>query len=153
MSWPRSNPIPPSKSRNFNTTSRSKTQVPAIPRRSPSTSRKERINEKLAEQFCKELRQHAAIPGFPPWSCPGQVSIEKKFATDVRDQVRKQLISESYQQAVTKQDVKVLGEPEFIDPEGIKLPDAGGNELLLHLHRKSNRNSTIPDLSRISRSR
>jgi trigger factor len=105
----------------------------------------ERINEKLAEQF-KELRQHAAIPGFRPGHVPAKL-IEKKFATDVRDQVRKQLISESYEQAVTKQDIKVLGEPEFIDPEGIKLPDAGGMSYSFTIEIQPE--FTIPDLANL----
>jgi len=84
----------------------------------------DRINEKLGEQY-KELRQHAQIPGFRAGHVPAKL-IEKKFANDVREQVRRQLISESYEQAVTKNELQVLGEPEFVDPDTIKLPDAGG---------------------------
>src|SRR5881394_843354 len=61
---------------------------------------KERIAEKLAEQF-KELRQQAAIPGFRVGHAP-QKLIEKRFNSDVRDQVKRALVSESYQQAVEK---------------------------------------------------
>ena len=53
----------------------------------------DRIKEKLAEQF-KELRGQAAIPGFRPGHAP-QKLIEKRFATDVKDQVRRTLVSES----------------------------------------------------------
>src|SRR5262245_45939877 len=69
---------------------------------------KERIDQKLQEQF-KELRQQAAIPGFRPGHAP-QKLIEKRFSTDVREQVRRALISESYEQAVEKNSLQVIGE-------------------------------------------
>ena len=71
----------------------------------------ERINEKLAEQF-KELRQHAAIPGFRPGHVPAKL-IRKSLTRMCAIRCAKQLISESYEQAVTSKDIKVLGEPEF----------------------------------------
>ena len=85
---------------------------------------KERIDEKLAEQF-KELRQQAAIPGFRPGHAP-QKLIEKRFSGDVKEQVRRALISESYQQAVEKNELQVIGEPEFDNPESIQLDEGKG---------------------------
>src|SRR5215831_6900179 len=61
---------------------------------------KDRVDQVLADQF-KELRQSAAIPGFRPGHAP-QKLIEKRFSGDVKEQVRRTLISESYQQAVEK---------------------------------------------------
>src|SRR5438270_9593633 len=83
----------------------------------------DRIQTKLEEQF-KELRQQAAIPGFRPGHAP-QKLIEKRFASDVKEQVRRSLISESYQQAVDKNKLQVLGEPQFDNPDLIQLPEAG----------------------------
>jgi trigger factor len=83
----------------------------------------ERIATKMTEQF-KELRQQAAIPGFRPGHAP-QKLIEKRFATDVKEQVRRSLISESYEQALEKNSLQVLGEPTFDNPEGIQLPETG----------------------------
>jgi trigger factor len=84
---------------------------------------RDRIEAKMAEQF-KELRQQAAIPGFRPGHAP-QKLIEKRFAPDVKEQVRRSLISESYEQAVQKNNLQVIGEPEFDNPEGIQLPEEG----------------------------
>lgn len=84
---------------------------------------RERIDAKLQEQF-KELRQQAAIPGFRVGHAP-QKLIEKRFATDVKDQVRRALISESYEQAVEKNQLQVIGEPQFDNPDAIQLPDSG----------------------------
>ncbi|HEX8521238.1 MAG TPA: trigger factor [Tepidisphaeraceae bacterium] len=83
----------------------------------------ERIQSKLEEQF-KELRQQAAIPGFRPGHAP-QKLIEKRFSADVKEQVRRSLISESYEQAVEKNNLQVIGEPTFANPEGMQLPEAG----------------------------
>src|SRR3989440_6503572 len=85
---------------------------------------KERIDEKLAEQY-KELRQQAAIPGFRPGHAP-QKLIEKRFAGDIKETVRRTLISESYEQAVEKNSLQVIGEPQFDNPEAIKLQEDKG---------------------------
>lgn len=83
----------------------------------------DRIASKLDESF-SELRKEAALPGFRPGHAPRKL-IEKRFNEDVRDQVRRSLISESYQQALEKNSLQVIGEPEFDDPESIKLPAEG----------------------------
>jgi trigger factor len=80
---------------------------------------KEKVAEVIAKQF-KELRQDALIPGFRKGHAP-QKLIEKKFATDVKEQVRRTLISDSYEQAVEKNSLKVIGEPEFDNPDKIEL--------------------------------
>jgi trigger factor len=82
---------------------------------------KARIQDKLEEQF-KELRQQAAIPGFRIGHAPRKL-VEKRFANEVRDQVRRELVSESYQQAVEKNKLEVIGEPVFDDPDAIQLKD------------------------------
>lgn len=83
----------------------------------------ERIAAKLKEQF-KEVRQQAAIPGFRPGHAP-QKLVEKRFNTDVREQVRRELIQESYKQALEKNELQVIGEPEFDNPDDIALPAEG----------------------------
>ncbi|MGD0464492.1 MAG: trigger factor [Tepidisphaeraceae bacterium] len=83
----------------------------------------ELIATKLEEQF-KQLRREAALPGFRPGRAP-QKLIEKRFHNDVRDQVRRTVISESYEQAVSKHSLNVIGEPQFDKPDDIKLPETG----------------------------
>jgi trigger factor len=83
----------------------------------------ERIASKLEESF-KELRQQAAIPGFRVGHAPAKL-IEKRFAQDVKDQVRRQLISESYEQAVEKNNLQVIGEPVFDQEQKLDLPESG----------------------------
>jgi trigger factor len=81
------------------------------------------IASKLEEQF-KNLRREAALPGFRPGHAPRKL-IEKRFHNDVRDQVKRTLISESYQQAIQKNSLNVIGEPHFDDAEKIELPETG----------------------------
>jgi trigger factor len=84
---------------------------------------RQRIDTEMEKQF-KEIRQQAAIPGFRPGHAP-QKLIQKRFSSDVKEQVRRSLISESYEQAVEKNKLQVIGEPEFDDPDAIKLPEEG----------------------------
>ncbi|HWE95625.1 MAG TPA: trigger factor [Tepidisphaeraceae bacterium] len=83
----------------------------------------DRIAAKLDEQY-KELRQQAAIPGFRVGHAPRKL-IEKRFADDVKEQVAGTLVRESYQQAVGKNNLQVIGEPEFDNADIIKLPTDG----------------------------
>ena len=83
----------------------------------------DRIKQKLAEQF-KELRSQAAIPGFRPGHAP-QKLIEKRFSGDVKEQVRRSLVSESYEQAIERNKLQPIGEPDFDNAAGIQLPETG----------------------------
>ena len=83
----------------------------------------DRIQQKLVEQF-KELRTQAAIPGFRPGHAP-QKLLEKRFSADVKEQVRRTLVSESYEQAMEKNALQPIGEPEFENAEKLDLPESG----------------------------
>ena len=83
----------------------------------------ERIQQKMAEQF-KELRSQAAIPGFRIGHAP-QKLLEKRFSHDVKEQVRRSLVSESYEQAMEKNALQPIGEPEFDNAEKLDLPESG----------------------------
>jgi trigger factor len=81
----------------------------------------DRIVSELDKQY-KDLRKEAALPGFRIGHAP-QKLIEKRFSADVKEQVRRALISESYGQAVEKNNLQVIGEPDFENPDAIKLPE------------------------------
>ena len=83
----------------------------------------DRIKSKLAEQF-DELADVAHVPGFRAGKAP-RALLEKKFAGDLRKQVRDTLIRESYQQALEKNALKVIGEPDFGENEKLELPATG----------------------------
>jgi trigger factor len=83
----------------------------------------EKIQEELTKQM-KDLRREANIPGFRVGHAPAKL-IEKKFGNEIKEQVRRALISESYQQAVEKNKLQVLGDPEFDASANIGLPAEG----------------------------
>ena len=106
---------------------------------------RERITAKLEEQF-NELRQQAAIPGFRVGHAPKKL-IEKRFSQDIKDQVRRQLISESYEQAVEKNNLQVIGEPVFDNPEAIQLPEGdSGSGMSYSFEVEVQPEINIPDL-------
>ena len=106
---------------------------------------RERISNELDKQF-KELRQQAAIPGFRPGHAP-QKLIEKRFSSDVKEQVRRSLISESYKQAVEDNKLEVIGEPEFENPDAIQLPDEGALSYSFTVEVQPQ--FTLPDLTNL----
>jgi trigger factor len=82
--------------------------------------------ETLKKQQFQAVRREAHIPGFRPGHAPVSL-LAKKFEKEIQDQVRQQIISESYQQAVQKNELKVVGEPEFAEGTNLdKLPTEGG---------------------------
>ncbi len=83
----------------------------------------ERIKDKLSEQF-KEIRRGAQLPGFRVGHAPAKL-IEKKFGGEIKEQVRRDLIRESYEQAVENNKLAVLGEPTFDAGSNITLPESG----------------------------
>jgi trigger factor len=106
---------------------------------------RKRIDDKLSEQFV-ELRKQANIPGFRAGHAP-QKLVEKRFASDVKEQVRRQLIGESYRQALAKHSLTVVGEPEFEQVEKIELPDQG--DLLYSFSVEVQPEITLPKLEGI----
>jgi trigger factor len=106
---------------------------------------RDRIEAKLQEQF-KELRQQAHLPGFRVGRAP-QKLIEKRFDKDVKDQVRQTLIRESYEQAVEKNNLQVIGEPQFDNPEAIQLPEEGS--LTYSFEVEVQPDITLPDLKNL----
>lgn len=71
----------------------------------------ETLDERRGEQF-DELRRDAVIPGFRKGRAPQRL-VEKRFATDVGEQLITQMLSSGYLAAVEKEDLKPLGDPLF----------------------------------------
>jgi trigger factor len=102
----------------------------------------DRIQQKLAEQY-KELRSQAAVPGFRVGHAP-QKLIEKRFATDVKEQVRRSLVSESYEQAMEKNKLQPIGEPEIDNADKLELPENGSLSYTFQVEIQPQ--ITVPDL-------
>jgi trigger factor len=61
---------------------------------------------------------HVNLPGFRPGKVPRDV-IEKRFGTEIRKQVTANLLERAIQTAVEKENLKIVGDPEFDEPEKI----------------------------------
>ncbi|MGB2986668.1 MAG: trigger factor [Phycisphaerae bacterium] len=71
----------------------------------------EALDERRGEQFA-ELKRDADIPGFRKGHAPLTL-VEKRFATDVGETLKSQLIGSGYLAAVEKEELKPLGDPLF----------------------------------------
>jgi trigger factor len=106
----------------------------------------ERIKSKLAKQL-QDLRREANISGFRVGRAPAKL-IERRFGNDIKEQVRRDLISESYGQAVEKNNLQVLGDPEFKEAEKITLPESGPLNYTFEVEVQPE--MTLPELSGIA---
>lgn len=59
----------------------------------------------------KEFMKHANLPGFRPGKAPKEMVL-KKYEKEIQDEVKRKLMSESYQKAVKEQKLDVLGYPD-----------------------------------------
>ncbi|MEK6675777.1 MAG: trigger factor [Planctomycetota bacterium] len=69
------------------------------------------VNERRNDQF-QELRKEALIPGFRRGHAPIRL-VERRFATDVGEDIKTKLIGSGYLAAVEKEGLEPLGDPLF----------------------------------------
>jgi trigger factor len=70
---------------------------------------REKIDENLSTQF-GDLSRDASVPGFRKGRAPKRL-IEKRFGSEVSDQVVSQFLGSGYMAAIDKEDLKVIGDP------------------------------------------
>jgi trigger factor len=80
------------------------------------------VHDKLDEKY-KELRKDALIPGFRKGRAPIRL-LEKRFGTDIIQQVKLQLMAEASDEAMKDNQIDALRDPD-IDHEKIDLPEEG----------------------------
>jgi trigger factor len=76
------------------------------------------------ENVFGDLSDEAVVPGFRKGRAPRRL-LEKRFAEHVRDDVKNQLLSESYTKAIEDNDLDPLSDPQVDDAENLKLPETG----------------------------
>jgi trigger factor len=79
--------------------------------------------DKALDAKYSELVVDANVPGFRPGKAPRKI-IERRFAKDVGDQVKAELMLQSLEQLGEEQDVAPLSAPD-IDPARIQIPEQG----------------------------
>ena len=64
------------------------------------------------ETVTKDFQREAALPGFRPGKAPRDMVI-KRYEQDITDQVKRKLISETYQKGVKDKKLEVIGYPDI----------------------------------------
>ena len=68
--------------------------------------------DKTFEDVTRGFMREASFPGFRPGKAPREM-VERKYGSEIRDEVKRKLISDSYKQAIDEQKVDVLGYPDI----------------------------------------
>jgi trigger factor len=71
----------------------------------------ERVAGARAE-ILQEFRKVANIPGFRPGKAP-EPMVEKRYAHEIDEELRKRIIPDTYRQALTEQKLRVVGYPQI----------------------------------------
>ena len=71
----------------------------------------EEVKKKFEENY-ENLRKNLELPGFRRGRVPRRL-IEKRFGDDVAKDVRQALVEQSYEEAVKKNELRVVGQPDF----------------------------------------
>ena len=82
-----------------------------------------RITDKIEDTY-STLRNDAVLPGFRKGRAPRRL-LEKRFAESIQGDVKGQLLSESYSQAIEDEGLDVIGEPDVKDIEELEVPESG----------------------------
>ena len=84
-----------------------------------TTMRVEVPSEKVSEVWNKtvlEYLQHARVPGYRPGKAPRAV-VERKFGKDIKEQVQKEVLTETCRNAITENKLRVLTLSDVQDVE------------------------------------
>ena len=81
------------------------------------------VDDRLELQM-GNLANEAAIPGFRKGRVPRAI-IEKRFGENVRNETRGQLVSDAFQNAIKSNELDIIGEPDFGDPESVPMVEPG----------------------------
>lgn len=90
----------------------SKEEIGALRLRLTITVPRDLIDERMGKEF-GDLKRDSTVPGFRKGHAPMKL-IEKRFGSDVGDQLISQLVSNGFLAAVEKEDLKPLGDPHFL---------------------------------------
>ena len=90
-----------------------------------------RIKDKIESTYT-QLRDDAVLPGFRRGRAPRRL-LEKRFASTITKDIKGQLISESYTQAVEDESLDVIGEPDVKDFDKLEVPEKGSLKFVVEV--------------------
>jgi trigger factor len=68
--------------------------------------------DEVFEAITKDFQKQAALPGFRPGKAP-RALVAKRYETDIKDEVKRKLISEHYRKALEEKKISVIGHPDI----------------------------------------
>jgi len=74
---------------------------------------KEKV-EMVFNEVIEDIRKKASVPGFRPGKAPLDI-IQKSYAEDIHDEVKRRLVPEGYQYALNEHEVNPISYPEISD--------------------------------------
>jgi trigger factor len=67
----------------------------------------------------KDFQKQAVLPGFRPGKAP-RALVEKKHDADIKDEVKRKLIGDSYRKAIDEQKISVVGYPDIEEVQFVR---------------------------------
>ena len=71
----------------------------------------QKVNDAF-EEMTKSFQREARLPGFRPGKAP-KAMVEKRYETDIQDEVKKKMIPDAYRAAIKEQKLDVVGYPDI----------------------------------------
>ena len=105
-----------------------------------------RIKDKHEELFAT-LRDEAVLPGFRRGRAPRRL-LEKRFAEGIGKDLKGQLLSESYTQAIEAEGLDVIGNPDVKDVDDLEVPESGPMSFVVEVEVSPK--VTLPDFSTLT---
>jgi trigger factor len=68
--------------------------------------------EETFNQVAAEFQREVRLPGFRPGKAPREM-VAKRFETDIQNEVKRKLISETFRSAIAEQKLSIVGQPEI----------------------------------------
>jgi len=68
--------------------------------------------DEVFDAITKDFQKQAALPGFRPGKAPREMVL-KKFEPDIKAEVKRKLIGDSYRQALDEKKISVIGAPDI----------------------------------------
>lgn len=90
-----------------------------------------RIKAKIESTYT-QLRDDAVLPGFRRGRAPRRL-LEKRFAPTIGKDIKGQLISESYTQAIEDAGLEVIGQPDVKDIDKLEVPEKGAMKYVVEV--------------------
>jgi len=92
------------------------------------------------------LQTNAAVPGFRRGKAPKRL-LERRFGEDIKNETKNELVRDSFQKVIKDNELHVIGDPVFDEPEAIEL--TSGQSMVYSFELEVVPDFDLPDLDGI----